>query len=363
MNPVRSTILHGLLPCALALLLPACVGNGPRPVADASLSGDGLATTRVSESFHVELSPDLGIDSLATWATPEGDFWLIASAKFAGRLIVFDADSGEVLREIGEPGEFDYPNGVAVFGDVLFVVERGSHRVQLRSLPDFLPLGSIGEDVLHSPYGIWLRESAPDEIEAFVTDSPVPTAPSPEADIPRVQRFRVRLDDDPIRAWPLDAFGRPDGAEALHQVESIAGDVIFDRLVIAEEKPELRSRGAAIHDLSGTYTGQRLGADLYRGDQEGIALYECQSGNGYWITTDQNPLENRFHVFDRASLDYLGSFAGEHTRQTDGITLRPAASERFPHGALYASSDDRGIAAFDWADIASALNLWLDCPE
>ena len=48
---------------------------------------------------------------------------------------------------------------------------------------------------------------------------------------------------------------------------------------------------------------------------------------------------------------------------TDGIVLHPGASPRFPYGALYVVNDDSGIAAFDWRDIAAALNLWLDCPE
>ena len=71
---------------------------------------------------------------------------LIASAKSTHRLVVFDADSGERLREVGSEGaalgQFDRPNGVAVFGDMLFVVERDTHRVQVLSLPSFKPVGS-----------------------------------------------------------------------------------------------------------------------------------------------------------------------------------------------------------------------------
>ena len=77
--------------------------------------------------------------------------------------MVYDAETGERLRTVGGPGkgplQFSRPNGIAVFGDVLFVVERDNHRVQALQLPDFSPLGMIGKDVLRVPYGCLLYTS------------------------------------------------------------------------------------------------------------------------------------------------------------------------------------------------------------
>lgn len=346
-------------------LLAACTGQPQRSVVPDVPAGDGLAATVIAEAFVSALIPDVEVDSLATWLSPEGEIRVIASAKHAGVLLAFDGEDGRLLQELGERGGLQYPNGVASFGDWLFVVERDAARVSVFELPDLAPLGHFGEGVLKTPYGLWVRESAPGEVEVFVTDSyRIDDLPNPLARLDaRVKRFRVHLDEDPIQSDTLDTFGGTDEDSALRWVESIAGDPLFDRLAIAEEHPDYRNRGPLIYRLDGRYTGEHLGEGLFRGDPEGIALYECQSGNGYWIAAEQDREDNRFHVFDRASLAHLGSFSGAATRFTDGIALHPGASPRFPHGALYVVNDDAGIAAFDWRDIASALNLWFDCPE
>src|SRR3546814_2647723 len=86
-----------------------------------------------------------------------------------------DADTGERLRSVGgkgdRPGEFLRPNGIAIYGNHVFVAERDNHRVQVLLLPDFTPLGSFGSDQLLSPYGLWIHECAPGEYELYVTDS------------------------------------------------------------------------------------------------------------------------------------------------------------------------------------------------
>ena len=43
------------------------------------------------------------------------------------------------------------------------------------------------------------------------------------------------------------------------------------------------------------------------------------------------------------------------------LTLHSVATRRFPEGVLYAAHDDRGVGAFDWRDIATALNLRQNC--
>src|SRR3546814_1083575 len=110
-----------------------------------------------------------------TWPTEDGHAWLVATAKSSHSLVVVDADTGERLRSVGgkgdRPGEFLRPNGIAIYGNHVFVAERDNHRVQVLLLPDFTPLGTFGTDQLRSPYGLWIHESAPGEYEVYVTDS------------------------------------------------------------------------------------------------------------------------------------------------------------------------------------------------
>lgn len=307
------------------------------------------------------------LDSVAAWPTEDGHVWLIATAKSSHRLAVYDADTGQRLRTFGERGQalgqFNRPNGIAVFGDLLFVAERDNHRVQVLQLPALTPLALLGEDQLQVPYGLWVHEVAPGELDLFVTDSFMADFRSgqlpPMAELDqRVKRFRVSRDAQGQVHARLDAaFGATDEQGALRMVESIAGDPAHDRLLIADED---RRVGSTLRDytLAGEYRGFSLPA--FDADAEGVALWPCSDQDGYWVAVDQlNP--TLFRVFDRADLAPRGIFRGEQVANTDGETLYAAATPRFPHGALFVLHNDQSLAAFDLRDVAAALKLGHHC--
>ncbi len=354
------------------MLLAACAST-PRHASPASIAGP-----EVPEAWVSPPSPGDELDSLAVWPGEAGIPWVIATAKSSHRLVVFDGDSGQRLRSGGErgrqPGQFDRPNGVAVFGDLLLVVERDNHRVQVLRLPAFEPVMTFGEDVLRSPYGLWLHETAPGQLEVFVSDSYMVRKgqgqlsndkendwepPPPAALGERIKRFRVDAGDDAtVAATYLGAFGGTDAAGALHMVESIAGDTAHNRLLIAEEYPRV-ARTLREYTLQGRYLGRDLPA--FTADPEGVALWDCDGDrHGYWVAVDQLK-PTLFRVFDRGNLEPAGSFHGSITANTDGIALSAAASPRFPAGVLYAVSDDLSLAAFDLGEVARALGLSQAC--
>lgn len=356
----------------LACVLTACGTVPPAgpPVPAAPAPGMAPQVHSVAEAYVSAETPQEELDSLATWTDPTGRTVLIASGKSTHRLSVYDADTGRLLRTFGgegeAPGRFDRPNGVAVVGDHLFVVERDNHRVQVLLLPEFTPVGSFGEDELRSPYGIWLTETEPGEIEAYVTDSfmhgssfdVVP--PLAELDR-RVHRFRVQFDQaGRLRAHPGGTFGDTSEAAALRMVESIAGDPAHDRLLIADEDTRHVST-LREYTFSGRYTGRSLPQDSFRAEAEGVALWTCPDGGGYWIAVDQLAPLTRFHLFDRATLAPRGSFQGRLTAHTDGVALHAVATPRFPGGALFAVHDDKAVTAFDLRDVARTLGLPRDC--
>lgn len=365
------------LPIALICvsMLAACATTPQPSPRDAESPGTtaapGLSTAvHVAERYISEANAADELDSLAVWRNKQGGAWIIGTAKSTHRLVVFDADSGERLREVGgkgqAPGQFHRPNGVAVFGDLLFVVERDNHRVQMLSLPAFAPLGSFGETELRSPYGLWLHEVAPGVLETYVTDSFMEGAKfdvvPPLAQLnQRVRRYRVQLHDNakPV-VTSLGSFGETAPDAALRMVESIGGDPANDRLLIAEEDTRI---GATLreYDLAGRYRQRSIPSALFHAEAEGVALWMCTADSGYWIAADQtNPLTT-FHVFDRGALAYKGSFSGGTTAHTDGIALHTAATPRFPHGALFAVHDDKAVTAFDLREVAQALQLSDDC--
>lgn len=348
---------------AACLLLAACATRPSSPA-----PAPAAATAMVAEAWVSAGSPEDEIDSVAVWPSADGHTWLIATAKSTQRLVVYDADSGARLREFGGPGDgdgrFARPNGIAVFGDLLFVAERDNHRVQVLHLPDFAPRGMIGADVLKVPYGLWLRETAPEQLELFVTDSFMAdfrtrTLPPMAQLDQRVKRFSLQLDGDggPVRGQYLGAFGDITEAGALRMVESIAGDPAHDRLLIADEDVRV---GSTLRDyaLEGRYRGDSL--PPFQADAEGVSLWACDARDGYWIAADQvSP--TLFRVYDRASLRPNGSFSGHAVANTDGQALYAASTARFPAGALFVQTDDRGVAAFDLRDIARALHLSPRC--
>lgn len=334
----------------------------------------GVEHVVVAEAFLTASSLADNVDSPAAWRAPDGRTWLFATAKEGGGLLLYDGDSGQTLRRIGREGEaageFRRPNGISVVGDLLFVVERDNRRVQVLSLPQLQTLAMVGSELLQQPYGLWVRTLAADAWELTVTDAYMAGKRANGFDIPpplpdldrRMQRWKLSMRDGGLTVTHVGAFGDTSAGGAIRIPESIWGDVAHDRLLIAEEDT---ATGTAVreYDLAGNYRGRTLGLGSFQAQAEGIALWQCADGSGYWIATDQFPDRSLFHVYDRASLRHLGAFAGTTVANTDGVWLQQSATTRFPNGVFYAVHDDQGVGAFDWRDIARALALRTDCTD
>jgi 3-phytase len=346
--------------CLTVAVLGACATPDKAPV-------DSSAGVRLVERYTTMPAPVDNIDSVVSWTSPGGQTWLFASAKDVDNLVVFDADTGANLRRVGEsgsaPGQFDRPNGISVIDDLLFVVERDNHRVQVLSLPDFKPLLVFGAAELRVPYGLWIERTSADELDVYVTDSyqlADGTPPPLEQLAERVKRYRLIQREGRIEATHVASFGDTSSSGALRWVESIYGDRGNGRLLIAEEYMETGST-LRVYDMAGQYLGIDLDPSHFDGQAEGIALWSCADGSGYWVATDQRDDGNRFQVFDRITLKHLGSFSGRNTRNTDGIHLQSTPTTAFPRGVFFAVHDDQAVSAFDWRDIAGALGLRESC--
>jgi 3-phytase len=364
----------------LSLCLGACAAppeREPDEVAghEPMLADSGIAHAVVAEAFISTSVPADNLDSPAAWQAPDGRTWVIGSAKEGNHaLVVFDGDTGATLQRIGAIGDADgafrRPNGVFVLGDRLYVVERDNHRVQVLALPSFAPLGTFGAADLIKPYGLWARTLDDGAVEVLVTDAYMGGVDARgEEAIPaladlgrRMHRFRVRFDGDRLAAEHLGAFGDTGADGAIRTPESIWGDPAHGRLLVSEEDPPT---GTAVRDytLAGAYANRTLGRDRFKAQAEGIALWSCPDGSGYWVLTDQFKDRSLFHVVDRETLQFVGAFAGRTTANTDGVWLRQAASPRFPAGVFYAVHDDQALAAFDWRDIAAALHVRASCDQ
>ena len=334
---------------------------------DVLLSQHQVPHVVVKEAFVTAASPEENIDSPASWLQ-DGKRMLVASAKATDQLVVYDGDTGQRLRTVGGTGtalgQLQRPNGVATIDDrYLFVVERDNHRVQMFQLPDFTPLLAFGADALQQPYGLWVQPKG-EGYEVLVSDAYMAGEDAQGEDIipplaqldRRFRRYELTQAGGKWTARDAGAFGDTGAAGAIRVPESLFGDAANNRLLVAEEDVPT---GTLLreYDLQGRYLGRDVGKGQYVAQAEGIALMRCADGSGWWVASDQFADRTVFHLFDRRSLAHVGSFAGEVTGLTDGVWLDERGDARFPQGVLYASHLDLGVAAFDWRDIAAALEL------
>lgn len=337
---------------AMAALV-GCAGDRERSRAASGASSADSSVAVVGEAFFTPSTPEDNLDSPAVWIGPDAE-WLIVTAKSSNVLAVFDARTGRPLRRVGgegdEPGRFRRPNGLAVVGDLLLVVERNGGRVQALTLPDFRPRTTFGEELLHKPYGIAAFKAATGAIEVYVTDQ------HPDDPGQRVKHFRLQVAGSGLTPVWVRSFGATAGEGMLHKVESLLADPVHDRLLIADE----RTRTLKVYTLAGEYSGQQVGTGVFNHEPEGIALYACDD-EGYLIAADQDATRNTFHVFDRRTLEHLGTFRGRQIASTDGVALTQQQLGSIRRGVLFAHHDDYSVGAIQWSEIAQALELRSDC--
>jgi 3-phytase len=322
----------------------------------------------LKEAFHTERDEYDNVDSPAVWHGENGENWLLATAKEGHSIIIYDAEDGSFIKRYGQqgifPGEFDRPNGIAVIDDLMLVVERDNARVQVVQLPDMKFIGMMADEDLRYPYGLTVEKIGEGSYDIYITDNYNPAFegyPLEEQLDERIHHYRFSVDSNGnLEYETIRLFGEISGDGILHKVESLYMDRLYGRLLIADEA--YSQRNIKLYTLEGEYTGEVIPNIFFTSEPEGIVLYSCADGSGYWIITDQHKSEeNKFQIFDRESLEYIGGFRAEITRNTDGIWLTQKAFGDFPKGAFYPVHDDGSITAISWEDISEAVGLQRDC--
>lgn len=314
----------------------------------------------VNEVYQTERNEPDNIDSPAFWSD-ETNYWVIATAKEGDALVVTDANNGSFIQRVGTEGqnhgELDRPNGVWVIDDLCIVVERDNRRVQVFTLPDFKSVGFIGDTFLIKPYGLSVHKTGT-TYNMYVTDN-YETAdeqiPSDDQLDKRVHHYTFSIQGDSLTWNLVKCIGETSGEGVLSVVESILADTLYNHLFLSEE--DMEQSGVKVYNLEGEFTGNIIGEGYFTGQVEGLALWQNSDGSGYLVATDQSYEKNRFHIFQRKTFEYVGTFAGSKTTNTDGIWLTQESFGRFEKGAFFAIHNDGNVSAFDWKEIADKLNL------
>ena len=254
----------------------------------------------VKESFVTKGDENYKFQSLATWHGSKNNHWLIFTAKETHALLIYDAFNGSFIKQVGEQGsrlgQFDRPNGISISGDKVFVVEQNNQRVQVLTLPDFFKLGSFGIDHLVNPSDLFVWPKNNHEMTVYVTDNyETETEEKPPLNElgRRVHVFDVTtIEVDSVESQWIKSFGDPANDSLM---VGVAG--------ISNQGPPIKC-----YSLDGVFTGEMIGQGVFQNQPEGIALWETGNKSGYWIFTDQGEELNLFHLFDRISLDHVGTF-------------------------------------------------------
>lgn len=320
----------------------------------------------LKEIYQTERNEDNNVDSPSIWHGPNGEHWLIATAKATDVLNVYNAEDGSFIKKVcetgAEAGQLKRPNGIAVIDNYAVIVERDNHRVQVFSLPEFKSLGFFGENNLIKPYGLTIFKDSTNSYNLFVTDNyetKEETAPPDSLLNKRIHNYKFSIAKEKINYEYIKSFGDTSGKGILRIVESIYADTLNKKLLIAEE--DTSESSVKVYDLNGNFTGEVFGIGLFKHQVEGITLYECENGKGYWIITDQDLNDNSFLVFDRKTFNYVGSFKGNNTSNTDGVWLTQTSFGNFSKGVFFAIHNDGNVSAFDLNEIADSLELNLEC--
>lgn len=344
------------------LLFGAC-SSKTTPEKNAASKNDYKPVT-LKESFFTERDENDNVDSPTIWNHADTVNWIVSTAKETDVLLVHDAATGKFIKRAcqsgAEPGQLKRPNGIAVIADMAIVVERDNHRVQLFSLPEFNSLGILGAEDLIKPYGLTVFKNPTGVYELYVSDNYETENEEIPADSllnKRIHHYQFSLKSNTLEWKLVKEFGATSGEGVLKTVESLIADTTYKTLMISDENHA--EKNIKIYNLAGEFTGKILGDGIFKYEPEGIALYQASDSTGYWICTDQSHEANVFHVFDRKTLEHLGGFIGEGTRNTDGVALSQYSFGEFSEGAFYPVHDDGNVSAISWKTISDSLKLSL----
>ena len=150
------------------------------------------------------------------------------------------------------------------------------------------------------------------------------------------------IENDEFTVGPATVLGNL----TLYQVESIQADKHYQTLLVAEEMKE-HHKIMALDLMTGEVIKEDLGNFDRGNDPEGIALVIDKDNNGYWICTEQSKTDNRFHLYDRKTLEYMTTMYLDNVSYTDGIATA------YMHGKwfLYAVDNDARVVAFELPEI------------
>ncbi|HEY0272682.1 MAG TPA: phytase, partial [Chitinophaga sp.] len=244
-------------------------------------------------------------DDPAIWINPEdkSKSLVIGTDKNEqGGLYVFDLNGKEIkdktIKGLQRPNNVDIEYGLVLNGkptDIAVVTERMSHKLRIYSLPDMRPLDNGGIPVFEGEtgagfrdlMGISLYKDPAGKIYAVVGRKTGPLEGS--------YLWQYELGDDGkgnVSAKLVRKFGKFSGKK---EIESIAVDDKLGYIYYSDETVGVRKYYA--DPARGNDELALFGQGEFKGDNEGISIYETSDSTGFILVSNQQA--NSFLVFPR----------------------------------------------------------------
>jgi 3-phytase len=243
--------------------------------------------------------------------------------------------------------QFDFPDGIAVIDDVVIVVERERHRVQVLRLPDYQSLGFIGEEELIQPAGLYVYSVVPGYYHLYITDESDPLEDEPPTDGDarhRIKHYTFSVRNEVVKSVLSRSFGivgdpgmpYPDNLTAIaFDPDALRSDNEEDFLRMNSWMPEEMDEPGA--------PGQYKTAEFR---QVGLSDSLEAAIQGY--DRDKN---SSFKLGGTVNYRYIESFSGTGGDRIDDNAMTRENFEDFPDELSYAVHEDGSVSSFAWKDI------------
>lgn len=174
---------------------------------------------------------------------------------------------------------------------------------------------------------------------------------------------QYRLEEDGqgrVKASPVRAFGKFSG---VGEIEAVAVDDTLGYVYYADEGNGIHKYHADPDHPEAAQELAHFGREGFRGDREGIAIYERNDGSGYIVCTDQIASNSEYHIYPRE-----GEPGNPHDHSklvkvvrgladtTDGLEVTSRAlGSKFPMGLMVAMNNSgRNFLLYRWEEVAGA---------
>ncbi|HVW58872.1 MAG TPA: phytase [Puia sp.] len=353
---------HKLFGAAALITLAGCGVRASKQDAE-----EKNVKARLKPTFITEMV-EFDTDDPAIWINPDdrSKSLIIGTDKNEhGGLYVFDLDGKEVkdktIKGLKRPNNVDIEYGLLLNGkptDIAVVTERMTHKLRIYRLPDMKPVdkGGIpvfeGEDQpqYRDPMGISLYKDLKGKVYAVVSRKAGP--------LEGAYLWQYELGDDGtgnISAKLVRKLGRFSGKK---EIESIAIDDKLGYIYYSDETAGVRKYYA--DPSKGNEELALFGQGQFKGDNEGISIYETGDSTGYILVSNQQA--NTFMVYPREGVQgnpHQHALIAEipfSTIESDGSEVTNVnLGEKFPKGLFVAMSNGKVFQYYDWRTIEKYL--------